>query len=161
VPKLFDYAAAKKGVLGFPGGESFPPDQLLAEPCDVLIPAALGDVLTKSTAEGVKARFIIEGANHPTDPDADAILLKKGVTILPDIYANAGGVTVSYFEWVQNVQQFRWDEVHVNAELRKRMRAAYADLRAVQKQYACDLRTAAFALAIGRVARATELRGLF
>jgi glutamate dehydrogenase (NAD(P)+) len=160
VPQLFEYATAKKGVLGFPGGESFPADELLAEPCDVLIPAALGDVLTKLTANNVKAKIILEGANHPTDPEADAILLKKGVTVLPDIYANAGGVTVSYFEWVQNVQQFRWDEVHVNAELRKRMRAAYADLRAVQKTYSCDLRTAAFALAIGRVAKATELRGL-
>jgi glutamate dehydrogenase (NAD(P)+) len=160
VPKLFEHSLAKKSVLGFPGGENFPADQLLHQPCDVLIPAALGDVLTKTTAEGVKAKFIIEGANHPTDPDADAILAKKGVTVLPDIYANAGGVTVSYFEWVQNVQQFRWDESHVNAELRKRMRAAYADLRAVQKKHACDLRSAAFALAIGRVAKATELRGL-
>jgi glutamate dehydrogenase (NAD(P)+) len=160
VPKLYAHAMATKSVLGFPGGESFPAEQLLHQPCDVLIPAALGDVLTKHTAEGVQARFIIEGANHPTDPDADAILLKKGVAIVPDIYANAGGVTVSYFEWVQNVQQFRWDEPHVNAELRKRMRSAYADLRAVQKTHACDLRTAAFALAIGRVAKATELRGL-
>ena len=160
VPKLFEYATANKGVLGFPGGESFPPDQLLSQPCDVLIPAALGDVLTKHTAESVQARIVIEGANHPTDPDADAIFQKKGITVLPDIYANAGGVTVSYFEWVQNVQQYRWDEDHVNAELRKRMRSAYVDLRAVQKKYSCDLRTAAFALAIGRVAKATELRGL-
>ena len=160
VPALFEYVAVKKGVLGFPGGESFPPDQLLAEPCDVLIPAALGDVLTKHTAESVRAKIIIEGANHPTDPDADAIFLRKGIPVLPDIYANAGGVTVSYFEWVQNIQQFRWDEDRVNSELRKRMRAAYADMRAVGKKYACDFRTAAFALAIGRVANAKELRGL-
>ena len=85
----------------------------------MLVPAALGDVLTKATAESVRAKFVLEGANHPTDPEADAILLKKGVTLLPDIYANAGGVTVSYFEWVQNVQQYRWDEDRVNGELRK------------------------------------------
>ena len=138
VPKLFEYATATRSVLGFPGGQNFPAEQLLHQPCDVLIPAALGDVLTKETADGVQAKFIIEGANHPTDPDADAILLKKGITVLPDIYANAGGVTVSYFEWVQNVQQFRWDELHVNAELRKRMRAAYADLSAIRKKYSCS-----------------------
>ena len=80
----------------------------------------------------MRAKIVLEGANHPTDPEADAILRKKGVTLLPDIYANAGGVTVSYFEWVQNMQQYRWDEERVNAELRKRMRAAYADLQAVR-----------------------------
>jgi glutamate dehydrogenase (NAD(P)+) len=160
IPALYQHAGEKKSVAGFPGGESFPADKLLAEPCDVLIPAALGDVLTKATADAVRAKFIIEGANHPTDPEADAILQKKGVTILPDIYANAGGVTVSYFEWVQNVQQYRWDEEHVNGQLRKRMRAAFADLRAVRTQHNCDFRTAAFVLAVGRVARATELRGL-
>ena len=85
---------------------------------------------------------------------------KASIAVLPDIYANAGGVTVSYFEWVQNIQQYRWPEDHVNVELRKRMRAAYADLKAVQKRHGCDLRTAAFVLAIGRVAKATKLRGL-
>ena len=103
----------------------------------------------------MRAKIIIEGANHPTDPDADAIFQKKGIAVLPDIYANAGGVTVSYFEWVQNVQQFRWDEDRVKGELRKRMREAYADLRSVRNKYSCDWRTAAFALAIGRVAKAT------
>jgi glutamate dehydrogenase (NAD(P)+) len=160
IPALYQYATEKKTVAGFPGGEAFPADKLLAEPCDVLIPAALGDVLTKATADAVRAKIILEGANHPTDPEADAILQKKGVTILPDIYANAGGVTVSYFEWVQNVQQYRWDEEQVNGQLRKRMRAAFADLRAVRSQHNCDFRSAAFVLAVGRVARATELRGL-
>lgn len=160
VAALAEYAAAKKGVAGFPGGEAFPPADVLAEPCDVLIPAALGDVLTKSTAEKVKAKYVLEGANHPTDVEADAMLNRKGVTLLPDIYANAGGVTVSYFEWVQNVQQFRWDEERVNAELKKVMRQAYADLSAVKKKYNCDLRTAAFTLAVDRVAKATRLRGV-
>ncbi len=160
IPALLKHAAEKKTVAGFPGGETFPGTALLAEPCDVLVPAALGDVLTKATAGVVKAKFVIEGANHPTDPEADELLRGKGVVLLPDIYANAGGVTVSYFEWVQNVQQYRWDEERVHAELRKKMRAAYADLRAVRDKHGCDFRTAAFVLAVGRVAQATRLRGL-
>jgi glutamate dehydrogenase (NAD(P)+) len=105
-------------------------------------------------------RVILEGANHPTDPEADDDLRERGITVVPDIYANAGGVTVSYFEWVQNIQQFSWDEERVNGELRRTMRASWADLTATAKKLGCDLRTAAFALAIGRVARATALRGI-
>jgi glutamate dehydrogenase (NAD(P)+) len=157
---LSQHAAATGGVAGFAGGEAFPPEDLLAEPCDVLIPAALGGVLTRETAPEVRARFILEGANHPTDPDADAILAKKGVVILPDIYANAGGVTASYFEWVQNIQDFPWEAERVESELRRRMRAAYSDLTATARQHSCDLRAAAFTLAVARVARATALRGV-
>ncbi|MCS6776858.1 MAG: glutamate dehydrogenase [Chloroherpetonaceae bacterium] len=160
IPALVQHVAQSGGVAGFAGGEAFAPDMLLAEPCDVLIPAALGGVLNRDTAPGVRARYILEAANHPSDPEADEIFARHGVTVLPDIYANAGGVTVSYFEWTQNVQQYRWSEQKVNAELRETMRQAYADLRATQKQYQCDLRTAAFALAVSRVARATNLRGL-
>ena len=160
VPALYAHVGKSRSVNGFAGGTAFPAEQLLSETCDVLVPAALGDVLTKATAGAVKAKYILEGANHPTDPEADELLRAKGVTLLPDIYANAGGVTVSYFEWVQNVQQYRWDEDRVNAELKKRMRAAFADLKAVRDQHKCDLRTAAFVLAIGRVAKATQLRGV-
>ena len=160
VDALFEHVARTKGVAGFPGGESFAPELLLAEPCDVLIPAALGGVLTRATAAEVRAGVILEGANHPTDPEADAVFAKRGITVVPDIYANAGGVTVSYFEWVQNIQQFSWDEERVNGELRRTMRASWADLTATAKKLGCDLRTAAFALAIGRVARATALRGI-
>jgi glutamate dehydrogenase (NAD(P)+) len=160
IPALVIHAAKAGGVAGFAGGEAFPAEQLLAEPCDVLIPAALGRVLTKETAREVRARFVLEGANHPTDPDADAVFAKRDVTVLPDIYANAGGVTVSYFEWVQNIQQFAWDFGAVQSELRRRMQSAYADLTATAKNHKCDLRAAAFALAVSRVARATELRGL-
>jgi glutamate dehydrogenase (NAD(P)+) len=126
----------------------------------VLIPAALGDVLTEKTAGAVKAKFILEGANHPTDFIADGILNRNGVTMLPDIYANAGGVTVSYFEWVQNIQGYRWDEERVNGELRKTMRKTFNDLKAVRNRFTCDWRTAAFALAVERVSRAAELRGV-
>lgn len=160
IPALIDYVRTYKTVKGFAGGEPMPAESLLATPCDVLIPAALGGVLTRHTAPEVQARFILEGANHPTEPEADDILAKKGVTVVPDIYANAGGVTVSYFEWVQNIQQFYWEEERVNVELRKVMRDAWADLREVQRTHDCTLRTAAFALAIGRVLRATELRGI-
>lgn len=160
IAALAAHAAANKTVGGFPGGEAIAKESLLSHPCDVLIPAALGGVLTKETAPAVRARYILEGANHPSDPEADAILLANGIVSLPDIYANGGGVTVSYFEWVQNIQGFYWEEDKVNAELRSRMRKGYADLRETAKQYACDLRTAAFVLAIGRVHRATVARGL-
>jgi glutamate dehydrogenase (NAD(P)+) len=160
IPALYEFAVAHKQVTGFPGGDAMPPSELLAETCDVLVPAALGGVLTKETAGSVRARFIIEGANHPTDPDADEIFAQKGIVVLPDIYANAGGVTVSYFEWVQNVQQFYWDEPKVNDELRTAMRTAYTHLKTTAQRLGCDLRTAAFALGISRVARATALRGV-
>jgi glutamate dehydrogenase (NAD(P)+) len=148
------------GVKGFPGGEDFPADQLLYEACDVLVPAALGNVLRRENAGDVRARVILEGANHPVDPDADQVFADKGVIVLPDIYANAGGVTVSYFEWVQNIQVFRWDEERVNAELKRVMARAWRDLTSIVRQHACTLRTAAFVLAIGRVAHATDLRGV-
>ena len=161
VPALIKHAAQTKGVAGFPGAEPFPADEVLYEPVDVLIPAALGDVLTATNADRVQAKVVLEGANHPTDIEADAILQKKGVVMVPDIYANAGGVTVSYFEWVQNIQQFRWDEERVNAELRKVMRQAYANLKRVRTEHHCDWRTAAFVLAVSRVATASALRGVW
>ncbi|MDB4987319.1 MAG: hypothetical protein JWN04_2497, partial [Myxococcaceae bacterium] len=149
-----------QGIKGFTGGEEFPADQLLYQECDVLVPAALGNVLRKDNAADVRAQVILEGANHPVDPDADAIFAKKGITVIPDIYANAGGVTVSYFEWVQNIQVFRWTEERVNEELHRVMKKAWVDLSSAARSHACTLRSAAFALAITRVAHATELRGL-
>ena len=160
VPELFDYVHQNRGVKGFPCGTDGSGDDVLYEAVDVLVPAALGDVLTAKNAERVKAKFILEGANHPTDIEADDILQKMGVTMLPDIFVNAGGVTVSYFEWVQNVQMYRWTEDHVNAELKKTMNKAYADLKLTKEKYRCDWRTAAFVLAVGRVGQAALLRGL-
>jgi glutamate dehydrogenase (NAD(P)+) len=157
---LDEHVKKTGGVRGFAGGEAFPADRLLYEPCDVLVPAALGNVLCRENANEVRARVILEGANHPTDPDADAIFEKNGVVVLPDIYANAGGVTVSYFEWVQNIQRFRWDEARVNEELKHSMRKAWLSLASLAKQERCSFRNAAFALALGRVAAATELRGV-
>jgi glutamate dehydrogenase (NAD(P)+) len=160
IPALEEHVRRTRSFAGFEGGELRPSPAVLSIPCDVLVPAALGGVLTAETAEGVRARFILEGANHPTDTDADAILARKRVVVLPDIYANSGGVTVSYFEWVQNIQQYAWDEDRVRRELRQRMRAAYEDIAAAARRHSCDLRTAAFAVAMERVYRATLARGL-
>jgi len=160
IPALVEYSARTRGVTGFPGGEAFPAETLLAEECNVLIPAALGGVLTRENAGDVRAKFVLEAANHPTEPHADEIFLRNGVVVLPDVFANAGGVTVSYFEWIQNLQEYYWDEARVNDELRQKMRAAYSSVVESAKTHNCDLRTAAFTLGVSRVARATALRGL-
>jgi glutamate dehydrogenase (NAD(P)+) len=157
---LDEHVKRTAGVQGFAGGESFPAEQVLYEACDVLVPAALGNVLRKENAKDVRARVILEGANHPTDPEADAVFEKNDVIVLPDIYANAGGVTVSYFEWVQNIQRFRWEELRVNEELEQIMAKAWRGLASHAQQYRCNFRGAAFAVALSRVASATQLRGV-
>ena len=131
---------------------------MLTWQADVLIPAALGDVLTRDNAERVCAGMIVEGANAPTTPEADEIFQRRGITVVPDILANAGGVTVSYFEWAQNIQQFRWELERVNAELDRVMRRAYADVRGVAREMKVDSRTAALILAIKRVGQAALAR---
>lgn len=159
IPSLVEHK--KKGGLlkEFEGAEEMDADELLVEECDVLIPCALGGVLDRENAKSVKAKFIVEAANHPTDPQADEILSKKGVIILPDIYANAGGVIVSYFEWVQNIQGFMWDEEKVNNELQKYMNNAFKNIKTMCRTHGCDFRMGAFTLGVSRVARATLLRG--
>ena len=124
------------------------------------MPAALGGVLHAENANDVAAKIIVEGANGPTTPEADEIFHRKGVHVIPDIYANAGGVTVSYFEWAQNMQHFYWDEERVNSELHRKMNRGFAALHATAKKHGCDMRTAAFVVAVERVWEATELRGL-
>ena len=131
---------------------------MLTWDCDVLIPAALGDVLTKENVNDVRAKIIVEAANGPTSPEADEVLNKRGVLIVPDILANAGGVTVSYYEWAQNIQQFKWELEKINAELYKTMTRAYQAVSRVASQHKTDMRTAAFILGIGRVAKATLSR---
>ncbi|KAL0905020.1 hypothetical protein M5K25_027191 [Dendrobium thyrsiflorum] len=151
---------AEGGLLkDFTGGDAMDPDELLVHECDVLIPCALGGVLHRENAASVKAKYIIEAANHPTDPEADEILSKKGVVVLPDIYANAGGVTVSYFEWVQNIQGFMWHEEKVNLELQRYMKTAFRNIKDMCISHGCNLRMGAFTLGVSRVARATLLRG--
>ena len=160
IPALVTHARQRGSVAGFPGSDAVTNEALLTLDVDVLIPAALGGVLTKDNAKDVRARWVVEAANGPTTPEADEILQARGIVVLPDIYANAGGVTVSYFEWVQNVQQFTWDEDKVNAELHRHMREAYATIARVAREHRVPFRTAAFIVAIGRVGRATVLRGV-
>ncbi|XP_058772882.1 glutamate dehydrogenase 2 [Vicia villosa] len=159
IAALLKHKASNGNLTDFPGADAMNPKDLLTHECDVLIPCALGGVLNKENADDVRAKFIIEAANHPTDPDADEILSKKGVIILPDVYANAGGVTVSYFEWVQNIQGFMWDEEKVNLELKRYMTRAFKNIKGMCKTHNCDLRMGAFTLGLNRVARATLLRG--
>ncbi len=158
--KLVEHAKRTKSVVGFPGTDPITNEELLVSDVDVLIPAALGGILTKENAGKIKARFIVEAANAPITPEADETFATRGIPVLPDIYANAGGVTVSYFEWVQNIQQFTWEEEKINAELRRHMREAYATIAKVARDRRIPLRTAAYIVAIGRVGRATVLRGL-
>jgi glutamate dehydrogenase (NAD(P)+) len=146
------------GVKGFAGGEAFDNTEIITWDADVLVPAALEGSIHKDNVADVKASIIVEGANAPTTPEADEILNEKGVLIIPDILANAGGVTVSYFEWAQNIQQFKWDEERVNEELDKKMARAYSSVREVAAEFDIDRRTAAFVLAIRRVGRAALAR---
>jgi len=164
-PKGLDVAAAlawvrERRVLSGFAAPSIPNDALLMQRCDVLVPAALGGVITSAVAKEMSCSLVVEGANAPTMPDANELLHKRGIPVLPDIYANAGGVTVSYFEWVQNIQQFAWDEARVRGELERLMRVAFSHLAEIARSRNVDMRTAAFILAIERVARATALRGL-
>jgi glutamate dehydrogenase (NAD(P)+) len=158
VEALAAWTRTHRTVQGFAGGDPFPGPDVLTWEADVLIPAALGDVLTAENAERVRAGMIIEGANAPTTPDADEIFRRRGITVVPDILANAGGVTVSYFEWAQNIQQFRWDLDRVRDELDRTMRRAYAAVREVAREKQVDGRTAAVILAIRRVGEAALAR---
>jgi glutamate dehydrogenase (NAD(P)+) len=129
--------------------------------CDVLVPAALENSITMKNAANVKARIVAEAANGPTTPAADKILFEKEVMVIPDILANAGGVTVSYFEWVQGLQSFFWDEDTVNKHLERIMRKSFSDVHDAAKSKKADLRSGAYVVAVGRVAEALKLRGIW
>jgi glutamate dehydrogenase (NAD(P)+) len=160
IPALLQYMAQHRTIKGFPGGHPIANEDMLLLKCDVLIPAALGHVLTKANANDVQARVVIEAANAPTTPDADEIFEKRGIMVVPDILANAGGVTVSYFEWTQNIQQFTWELDKVNQELRRIMLKAFHTTYKVATEKKLSMRTAAFIVGIGRVGKATVLQGL-
>jgi glutamate dehydrogenase (NAD(P)+) len=160
VASAVEHVDAHRSLEGWDGGDRKPAQDVLTVDCDVLIPAAIGGVITKEVAPEIRASIVVEGANEPTTPEADEILHRRGVIVIPDVYANAGGVTVSYFEWAQNMQHFYWGEDRVNDELRRVMARAFRDLSETAKKHHTDLRSAAFILGVSRVARATALRGL-
>lgn len=148
-------------VVGFPGGDDVTNQELLELPCDILIPAALERQITAENAPRVKASIIAEAANGPTSPEADAILFDRGLFVLPDIFANAGGVTVSYFEWVQAMQWFPWTLIEVNERLRHVMSHSFAAVYETSQKLRVHMRTAALVRAIDRVAEFTRLRGIY
>ena len=161
VPKLIECAAQHKTVDGFPGAESLVNDQLFQLDVDVLIPAALENQITIENAPRIKAKIVIEGANGPTTPDANAHLHERGVFIVPDILANSAGVTASYFEWVQDRYGYFWTEKEVNERLEAKMCEAFNAVLQTSLKYRVDMRTAAYIVAIGRVATVTRLRGMY
>ena len=159
IADLASHVAESGGVNGFAGGDNATNAEVLTMDCDILVPAALANALTGDNAAGVKAKMVVEAANHPISPDADRDFASRGITVIPDILANAGGVTVSYFEWVQNIQQYRWTEEHVNRELAAIMERAWREVHAYGAERQLQLRDAAMCLSVARVARAAKLRG--
>lgn len=155
------YQGREGGIREYKDGEQVTNSQLLELPCDVLIPAAISAVIDDTNANNIKAKLVVEGANGPLTPAADRILEDKGVFVVPDILANAGGVVVSYFEWVQDLQNFFWEENEVNNKLTRIMRASYASVENMAKSHKTDMRTAALIIGVKRVADATTRRGIF
>jgi glutamate dehydrogenase (NAD(P)+) len=162
IPKLVEFTRNRRLLAEYQGDDvsHITNDALLTYEVDLLVPAALGGVLTRQVAGEVRAKIIVEAANAPTLPEADEIFAQRGITVIPDILANAGGVTVSYFEWTQNLQCLRWTENEVNGRLRQIMTAAYTTIREVVRSRSLDWRTAAYIVALGRVAKAAMLRGV-
>jgi glutamate dehydrogenase (NAD(P)+) len=160
IPAVLEHEDSHDTVVGFPGAEPISNAELLVTDCDVLVPAGLGGVITGKNARDVRAKLVVEAANGPCTAEADEILEQRGISIIPDIFANAGGVTVSYFEWVQNLQNFRWDETRINEELDRVMTGAYRKIRDIQRAHHISMRKAAFVLAIREVKAATETRGI-
>ncbi|MCH8623058.1 Glu/Leu/Phe/Val dehydrogenase [Undibacterium sp. TS12] len=162
VNKLLDHVAAKGSVAGFEGIEAvLPNDEFWAVNCDIMIPAALEQQITTKNADQIRAKIILEGANGPTTPEADDILRDKGVLVVPDVIANAGGVTVSYFEWVQDFSSYFWSEDEINQRLTRIMKEAFNSVWQVTEDKNVSLRTAAFIIGCSRVLQAREVRGLY
>jgi glutamate dehydrogenase (NAD(P)+) len=159
VPMLFEHVKVNGTPKGFSGGRAVTAEELLTVECDVLLPAALEGALSEKNAPDVRAKLIVEGANAPTTPEADEIFERRGIVVVPDILASAGGVTVSYFEWVQNLQQLSWDEERVNGALERTLCDSYERVAQRARTRKVALREAAYMTAIERVAKATLLRG--
>jgi glutamate dehydrogenase (NAD(P)+) len=161
IRQLEAHIAETGSVVDFPGSERVTNEQLLTLPCDILVPAAVGGQIHPGNADKIKASLIAEGANGPTTPEADVILRDRGVTVIPDILANAGGVVVSYFEWVQGLQYYFWRESEITARLQEVMTRAFNRVWALGAKEGTDLRTAALMEGIRRVAEGYKVRGLY
>jgi len=161
IPKLIAHVKEHKTVHGFAGGDPLGAADVFKLDCDILIPAALENQITDENAGEIKAKLIVEGANGPTTPDAHKLLHERGVFVVPDILANAGGVTVSYFEWVQDRHGYFWTEKEVNERLETKMVEAFDVVLTTAQKYKVDMRAAAYIVAIGRVATVTRMRGMY
>ncbi len=161
ITALLAHVAQHGSVLGYSVAEALDSGEFWKVPCDILIPAALEQLITANNAHEIQARMVIEGANGPTTPEADDILHDRGILVVPDVIANAGGVTVSYFEWVQDFSSFFWSEDEINARLVRIMREAFAAVWQTSEQHKVSLRTATFIIACTRMLHARELRGLY
>ena len=161
IPALVDYRKETRTIVGFPASEPADPQELLLADCDILLPAALENQITTRNADKLKCRILCEGANGPTTAAADEILEQRGVFVIPDILANAGGVTVSYFEWVQDRQGYFWTLQQVRERLEQIMHSSFHDVMAYAEQHSVRPRIAAYMLAIDRVAFAVQLRGIY
>jgi glutamate dehydrogenase (NAD(P)+) len=159
IPRLMRHNEERNTVAGFPGTEPLTQDELLTLDCDILIPAALGGVIDPEVAERVRAPVVVEAANHPVTPGGEAVLERRGVIVIPDLLVNAGGVIVSYFEWVQNIQVFRWSLEQVNRELNRFITEAWRQVHTTSQQERLSLRVAAYMIGVSRVMDATRLRG--
>jgi glutamate dehydrogenase (NAD(P)+) len=161
VDELYAYSQKNKVIQGFPKGKAIKNEELLELPCDFLLPCALENQITYENASKLQCKYIVEGANGPTTPEADEILFNRGIDVVPDILANAGGVTVSYFEWVQDVQSFFWNLDQVNKELERIMLEAFDQIYKIQQEKHISYRLAAYLIAVQRVAKAVEFRGFY
>lgn len=161
VEGTLSYVGKNRTLKGCPGGEPITNEALLELDCDILVPAAIENQITLENADRIKAQIVAEGANGPTTPEADQILSEKGIMVIPDILCNAGGVTVSYFEWVQSREAYFWSLDEVNARLKQVMTSSFQEVHQVAAKYGVDLRKAAYILAIDRVKSAYELRGIY
>eukprot|EP01026_Neomeris_dumetosa_P017043 TRINITY_DN16502_c0_g1_i2.p2 TRINITY_DN16502_c0_g1~~TRINITY_DN16502_c0_g1_i2.p2 ORF type:complete len:271 (-),score=41.67 TRINITY_DN16502_c0_g1_i2:381-1193(-) len=160
IPALRTHLKSGGTLVDFKGATgNIPPEQVLSIPCDVLVPAAIGGVITEENANELECQILVEAANGPTTPEADLILRQRGITVLPDIFTNAGGVTVSFFEWVQNLQNLKWDENEINRKLDLKMTHAFSELWKIHTDKQLPLRTSAFHVALQRVATAHINRG--
>jgi glutamate dehydrogenase (NAD(P)+) len=161
VKALIAHVEVNGGVFGFKEAQSMDKDAFWDVPCDILVPAALETQITSLNAQRIQARLVVEGANGPTTPQADDILAERNILVVPDVIANAGGVTVSYFEWVQDFSSFFWNEDEINARLIQAMQAAFTSVWQVAQAKRVSLRTAAFIVGCTRILQARALRGLY